>query len=548
MQILFEDYIRYRKEKIRERLKSAVTEQFMAAHPEAGPKAVRRFKKKQAYHDMLDQAVKADEEYIYITDPAHREETEQAFAAEAESLEKTLTKYAQAREKRQLEKKLRELTGAGRLRGDLEARRDDYLDGVVEAIEYYFRTRNLTMHRVKNTHFGRQTWEEPLSEKNIKEFTESFTMDDDSGWGGKKTINFGLKMDRDAGRYQLDLTVSMPNGAELPVSVYVDGENLLLASEPLLGDEVLSLPLKDFGKEWNKSPLAAITGVKLPETLSIPELTSDSVPKMLEKTFGDDWEEFEESVEMTEDKNDKRFSDLGTAYVVSYDEKLLEDLAETAEKNLETLSDIEEPSDLEKIDFEEVIASAIVMAIREAAGQIEELTYCTNDDCMVGLYVKTEDGDFELRLEGEENPWEEIVFNADGEKGRITTKISNGELTITGMNPDYPEEAATITYRDSDGSITLSHGGDVVSNADVNLVPTDDGFRLITKSNWDDGDYYSNSSETIEFSTDVGSISAPAGKVTNLLALSVPELQALAQRISHASGLEIFSDLFGDIF
>ena len=100
MQILFEDYIRYRKEKIRERLKSAVTEQFMAAHPEAGPKAVRRFKKKQAYHDMLDQAVKADEEYIYITDPAHREETEQAFAAEAESLEKTLTKYAQAREKR----------------------------------------------------------------------------------------------------------------------------------------------------------------------------------------------------------------------------------------------------------------------------------------------------------------------------------------------------------------------------------------------------------------------------------------------------------------
>jgi hypothetical protein len=183
MQILFEDYIRYRKEKIRERLKSAVTEQFMAAHPEAGPKAVRRFKKKQAYHDMLDQAVKADEEYIYITDPAHREETEQAFAAEAESLEKTLTKYAQAREKRQLEKKLRELTGAGRLRGDLEARRDDYLDGVVEAIEYYFRTRNLTMHRVKNTHFGRQTWEEPLSEKNIKEFTESFTMDDETvGW------------------------------------------------------------------------------------------------------------------------------------------------------------------------------------------------------------------------------------------------------------------------------------------------------------------------------------------------------------------------------
>ena len=354
-------------------------------------------------------------------------------------------------------------------------------------------------------------------------------------------------------RYQLDLTVNVPKGeygtSELPVSVYVDGENLLLASEPLLGDEVLSLPLKDFGKEWNKSPLAAITGVKLPETLSIPELTSDSVPKMLEKTFGDDWEEFEESVEMKEDENDKRFSDLGTAYVVNYDEKLLEDLAKTAEKNLSALSDIEQPSDLEKIDFEEVIASAIVMGIQEAAGQIEELTYCTNDDCMVGLYVKTEDGDFELRLEGEKNPWEDIVFNADGEKGRITTKISNGELTITSMNPDYPEEAVTITYRDSDGSITLSHGGDDISDADVNLVPTDDGFRLITKSSWGEEDYYTNSSETIEFSTDVGSISAPAGKVTNLLSLSVPELQALAQRISqNASGLEIFGDLFDDIF
>ena len=382
----------------------------------------------------------------------------------------------------------------------------------------------------------------------------SFTMDSDSSWRGQSTINFGLKMDRDAGRYQFDLDVNVPNGeygtSKLPVSVYVDGENLLLASEPLLGDEVLSLPLKDFGKEWNKSPLAAITGVKLPETLSIPELTSDSVPKMLEKTFGDDWEEFEESVEMTEDKNDKRFSDLGTAYVVSYDEDLLEDLAKTAEKNLETLSDIEEPSDLEKIDFEEVIASAIVMGIREAAGQIEELTYCTNDDnCMVGLYMKTEDGDFELRLEGEENPWEEIVFNADGEKGRITTKISNGELTITGMDPDYPDEAATITYRDSDGSITLSHGGEVVNDADVKLVPTDDGFRVSSKSNWGDGDYYSNTSDSIEFSTDVGSISAPAGKVTNLLSLSVPELQALAQRISqNASGLEIFGDLFDDLF
>ena len=93
-------------------------------------------------------------------------------------------------------------------------------------------------------------------------------------------------------------------------------------------------------------------------------------------------------------------------------------------------------------------------------------------------------------------------FNADGEKGRITTKISDGELTITGMNPDYPDEAATITYRDSDGSITLSHGGDVISDADVKLVPTDDGFRVSSKSNWSDGDYYSSTSESVEFSTE----------------------------------------------
>ncbi len=183
MQIMFDDYLRLRKDQIRERLKVLVQDQYLASHAGASSKALRRFKKKQAYHDAVDAAMKADPEYQALMDPAGREALEARFREEEESLRGQLEKYALAREKRQQEKRLRELTSPESLRDYLDAHRDEYLDAVAGAIEYHLTTHHLTLHRVRNTHFGKKVWDEDLDEKNIQEYAASFTTDDETvGW------------------------------------------------------------------------------------------------------------------------------------------------------------------------------------------------------------------------------------------------------------------------------------------------------------------------------------------------------------------------------
>ena len=371
-------------------------------------------------------------------------------------------------------------------------------------------------------------------------------------WSGEQTFHVNGDMDMNNGKYQIDLAVKVGdqngNTQEIPIKLYWDEDQLMLASKDLLGDEVLSLPLKNFGKEWNQSALSAASGVKLPEDLSIPELTQDSMEKMVEKVFGDDWKAFEDSIQITEDSSNTRFAGMGTTYNVTADREKLEALARRAESNLEKVTDIEDPSQLQNINFEELFASAYVAALGESVSEIQTLCYCTDsEDRMVGLYVMEDGNEFELRMDGIGNPWEHIVIDNDGDKVELTTAVSAGKLTVTGNNPDDPSESGVLTYQDVDGLITYSEDGETDDSTTVKLQPISDGMRMEVHQEYDYDDEPSGSTETIEFTSNLGNISAPAGTVTNLLKLSLPELQKLVERISdNASGLDLGS-IFGGL-
>lgn len=376
-------------------------------------------------------------------------------------------------------------------------------------------------------------------------------------------IDLGMDLDTDQGKYKLSVNLNAPgaNGeaVQIPLTVFLDNEQLLLACEPLFGDEMLSLPLKDFGKQWNQSVFAAATGVKLPEDLSMPELTRDSLPKMLEKVFGDEWKAFTDSVKMTEDKNDTRFSGLGTTYTISYDKDKLNALAEKAQANLDQLTQMEDPSALQNLDLEKLLASAYLAAIRQSAESIEDLRYCIDgEERMVALYAKGDGNEVELRLDGEKNPWEHAVIQANGETFEIASKIADGKLTLTATNRKEPDHAIGFTYQDSDGVITVlqdnesqnneSQGqpfeavtGGVV-NMDYKLVPADGGFRLSATGKEDP----SNQRLVLDVTGKLADVTAPAGKTTNVLSLSMNELGELANRVmTNASKFEALGDIFG---
>ncbi len=378
-------------------------------------------------------------------------------------------------------------------------------------------------------------------------------------------IDLGMDLDADQGKYKLSVNLNAPgaNGeaVQIPLTVFLDNEQLLLACEPLFGDEMLSLPLKDFGKQWNQSAFAAATGVKLPEDLSMPELTRDSLPKMLEKVFGDEWKAFTDSVKMTEDKNDTRFSGLGTTYTISYDKDKLNALAEKAQANLDQLTQMEDPSALQNLDLEKLLASAYLAAIRQSAESIEDLRYCIDgEERMVALYAKGDGNEVEFRLDGEKNPWEHAVIQANGETFEIASKIADGKLTLTATNRNEPDHAIGFTYQDSDGVITVLQDNESQNNEsqgqpfeavaggfvsmDYKLVPADGGFRLTATGK----DELSEQSIVMDVTGKPADLTAPTGKTTNVLSLSLPELQDLANRVTaNVSKLEALGSIFTSI-
>ncbi len=227
---------------------------------------------------------------------------------------------------------------------------------------------------------------------------------------------------------------------------------------------------------------------------------------------------------------------------------------------------MEDPSALQNLDLEKLLASAYLAAIRQSAESIEDLRYCIDgEERMVALYAKGDGNEVELRLDGEKNPWEHAVIQANGETIEIASKIADGKLTLTATNRKEPDHAIGFTYQDSDGVITVLQDNESQNNEsqnnesqgqpfeavnggfvsmDYKLVPADGGFRLSATGK----DELSDQSIVLDVTGKPADLTAPTGKTTNVLSLSLPELQDLANRVTaNVSKLGALGSIFTSI-
>ena len=362
--------------------------------------------------------------------------------------------------------------------------------------------------------------------------------------------------DRDAKVFAGNGTINA-NGTEIPIQLYLDEEQFQASSSMLLDEnEVLSLPLKDLAKQWNASALSELTEVKLPEDLNLEDLMDNDFEAALTEVYGEDWTTFRNSIQTAEYEGESPFEGKGKTYTLTWDREALARMtAKTPELDELFDLDIDGPEDLNKIDFGELRANAIVAVLGEAdkALKQEPLFYVEND-LLVGLYVVIEPEDEDpmeitVRLVGEQNPWEHITVKVSTEDdgktedyiADVKLTVANGQLRIdlafheedsSGYVGD--ESTASLVYNDADGRITIEQDGAEIGDTmpEIFLVPVDGGFRFSMKTDYSEGDSYSYLSETsYAVSGKIGEIAPLSDDPTNILKLSEEELRDLMERI-----------------
>ena len=381
-------------------------------------------------------------------------------------------------------------------------------------------------------------------------------------YGSNETYSFqsGYEIhadaDRDAKVFAGNGTINA-NGTEIPIRLYLDEEQFQASSSMLLDEnEVLSLPLKDLAKQWNASALSELTEVKLPEDLNLEDLMDNDFEAALTEVYGEDWTTFRNSIQTAEYEGESPFEGKGKTYALTWDrEALARMIAKTPELDKLFDLDINGPEDLNKIDFGELRANAIVAVLGEAdkALKQEPLFYVEND-LLVGLRAviepeNSEPTEITVRLVGEQNPWEHITVKVStGDDGKtedyiadVKLTVANGQLRIdlavheedsSGYVGD--ESTASLVYNDADGRITIEQDGAEISDnmPEIFLVPVDGGFRFSMKTDYSEGDSYSYFSETsYAVSGKIGKLAPLSDDPTNILKLSEEELQDLVERI-----------------
>ena len=198
----------------------------------------------------------------------------------------------------------------------------------------------------------------------------------------------------------------------------------------------------------------------------------------------------------------------------------------------------------------------------QLAEDLKELQFYKEQDMLTGVYGATE-GSFELRLCGEQNPWERITVKAVDEEGRaeeaeIRLVKGGGQLRLevshtangekVGLSSEYSAwNEGVIVYNDADGRITaegdafLSMGED---RPELRLLPVEGGFTLKIHQGEEDEDaalsqpggfqsvfdvVRAEAALTLRSGTEP--IRALSAEPTDLLSLSQTQLQGLLLRI-----------------
>ena len=378
------------------------------------------------------------------------------------------------------------------------------------------------------------------------------------GYNSDSKMNVSVDYDLKNGKIRLNTDLSMLIGTsdgsvELPFTLYLDQDQVQISCDELLDGQTYCIPFENFGKNWNASALAEMTDLTLPENFNLPDLSQENLMKGLNETFGKDWTDFYASIKCEKVADaESRFDGFGKAYHIVWNDELLKKMADQAEREIDSLEKIEEPSDLENVDFDRVMPSLLVYALSEAE-DLDRFQYCVNkSDNLIGMYIP--DGSSsgtEIRLTGKQNIWERIeadeIWTEYGQEQRdhavAELTVADGKLTIrtSGTYSDgSPMDEETVVYTDSDGTLA-PQDADEDSAMTIRLTPVEDGF-CVTQNTEDSDEYYGYSMTSemkIVLAAVVKDLQAKQN-AKNLLKMTQEELESLVASIQEKA-----EELFG---
>lgn len=348
---------------------------------------------------------------------------------------------------------------------------------------------------------------------------------------------------------------------ELEFSAYADAEQLQLAAPKLLGEqETVSLPLKDLTKQWNESALSELLGVTMPQ--EVEELFSgleklknaEDAEAALERLYGQDWTQLRDSFRSEKYEGTPHFEGKGVTYTLKWDREALKRIYEkVGDEPMESV-EIESIQDLGKLS--ELSANLYMSLLGRLSEEIEDPQLYVEGGRLIGLYLEgrapeEKESWAELRLAGEGNIWERVLFivndqKSDGSSVRKTTEIrlkkEDGcllleveELEQDSSDPyQYEGKPFSLRYSDADGALTVSAWGEPAEELPkLFLLPDGDGVRIKAETE-EEFDY--GYSAVIRADLQLHGLSAavePLSRTpTELLKLSEEEAMELLRRIN----------------
>lgn len=369
---------------------------------------------------------------------------------------------------------------------------------------------------------------------------------------GEAGIRLAIDLDQKDKRGQVTGTYATGE-MDIPFSLYLDETQLQATSSALLEEgEALSLPLKDFAKQWNASALAKLADRQIPENLDTISLREDGVEEALKASYGDDWSKFCDSFETVRFDGTPHFGTEGVTYTLTWDRDALKRMYEKTDLDT-VMSDFEDLDDFARLNLNEFYAKTVIAGLGEMNEKIKEQEFYVVDGKLVGIWLVVDNdgeaGNLELRLCGEQNPWEHITCKTETQYSSYTTtdiaditlKKSDDQLRLTltskhtdsdGEDYGYEDGPYTLVYQDSDGAITYEEDGERQEGPALHLVPVEDGFRFsVEETDGDSEDYKMQTSTQFTIAGKIGAIAPLSTKPIEILKLTEQELQDLVQRI-----------------